>query len=510
MRETFVVVIGGGVTGTGVLRDLALRGIPAVLLEAGDLATGSSCRFHGLLHSGARYAVSDPDAARECAEENAILRKIAPFCIEETGGYFVLLPQDDPGYCADWVRACHQAGIFPQEVDRQSALTDEPLLNPEARRVFRVPDASVDGFLLAQSNATDAVIHGAQVRTYTKVTGILREGNRVTGVAARSLLTGDEEYWASEWVINAAGAWSAEVARMAGLSLELTPDKGSLLVFNHRLTSKVVNRCRYPADGDILVPHGPVSIFGTTSMAAGSPEDLEPDYWEVVQLMAKAREIIPSLDGARVLRAFAGVRPLLGGEGGEAAGPGRGLSRNFSVINHRQEDNVEGFISVFGGKLTTYRLMAQQAVDLLCSITGNKETCRTALLPLPRGESRAGDGCADPCAAMAVCECERASRGALEALDGAKIHTLDDLRRRLRLGMGPCQGMTCGFRAAGLLEATGTWTAERASRELAAFIQNRWKGSRHTLWGHQVRQFELTRGIYGGTFQLTGEEYHEV
>src|SRR4030042_6754123 len=96
--KTEVVVIGGGATGAGVLRDLALRGIEAILLEKGELTSGTSGRNHGLLHSGARYAVNDPDSARECISENRILKRIASPCLEETGGFFVALPQDPPGY----------------------------------------------------------------------------------------------------------------------------------------------------------------------------------------------------------------------------------------------------------------------------------------------------------------------------------------------------------------------------------------------------------------------------
>ena len=100
MLETTVVVIGGGATGIGTLRDLCMRGIPAILLEQGGLAHGTSSRFHGLLHSGGRYAVGDNESARECIEENMILRRIGRQCIEETEGFFALTPEDDPAYVA--------------------------------------------------------------------------------------------------------------------------------------------------------------------------------------------------------------------------------------------------------------------------------------------------------------------------------------------------------------------------------------------------------------------------
>src|SRR5258708_505476 len=106
MISTEVLVIGGGSTGLGVVRDAALRGFRAVLVEKGDLANGTTGRFHGLLHSGGRYVVKDPVSARECIAENRVLRRIAADCIEDTGGVFVATPWDDPAYGDEVARAC--------------------------------------------------------------------------------------------------------------------------------------------------------------------------------------------------------------------------------------------------------------------------------------------------------------------------------------------------------------------------------------------------------------------
>ena len=101
-----VLVIGGGATGAGVAWDAALRGFDVVLVDRGDLAEGTSGRFHGLLHSGGRYVVKDPVAAEECVAENAILRRVIPDCIEDTGGLFVTTPDDDPAYGDRFLEGC--------------------------------------------------------------------------------------------------------------------------------------------------------------------------------------------------------------------------------------------------------------------------------------------------------------------------------------------------------------------------------------------------------------------
>ena len=139
---TDVLVIGGGATGAGVLRDLALRGIRAVLVEKGDLTHGTTGRYHGLLHSGGRYVVKDPQSATECAEENEILRKIMPHCLEETGGFFVVTPADDESYAERFVKGCHDTRVPVNEISVGEMLRREPLLNPRISRVFEATRAS--------------------------------------------------------------------------------------------------------------------------------------------------------------------------------------------------------------------------------------------------------------------------------------------------------------------------------------------------------------------------------
>ena len=106
-----VIIIGGGITGAGTARDCSMRGLRTLLVERYDFTSGATGRNHGLLHSGARYAVTDRESATECIQENMILRKIAAHCVEETGGLFITLPEDDLSYQALFASACKAAGI---------------------------------------------------------------------------------------------------------------------------------------------------------------------------------------------------------------------------------------------------------------------------------------------------------------------------------------------------------------------------------------------------------------
>ncbi len=169
--ETEVVIIGGGATGTGIMRDCALRGIKCILIEKDDLASGTTGRNHGLLHSGARYAVTDPESAKECIIENRILKNIARHCVEDTQGLFISLPDDDLQFQQQFIGACQGADIDVEQLTPQQALRLEPNCNPQLIGAVKVPDGTIDPFRLASSNALDAIEHGAQLFNHTFVIG---------------------------------------------------------------------------------------------------------------------------------------------------------------------------------------------------------------------------------------------------------------------------------------------------------------------------------------------------
>ena len=157
-----VIIIGGGATGAGTARDCAMRGLKVLLVERHDFASGATGRNHGLLHSGARYAVTDHESAEECIKENMILRRIASHCVEENDGLFITLPEDDLAYQAKFVEACTAAGINAEVIDPALARSLEPSVNPELIGAVRVPDGSIDPFRLTTANIVDAKLHGAE------------------------------------------------------------------------------------------------------------------------------------------------------------------------------------------------------------------------------------------------------------------------------------------------------------------------------------------------------------
>ena len=511
-----VIIIGGGVTGTGTARDCALRGLRTLLVERHDLTAGATGRNHGLLHSGARYAVTDRESAAECIRENMILRSVAAHCVEPTGGLFITLPEDSLDYQKTFIEACTAAGIEAEAIDPKEALKMEPSVNPSLTGAVRVPDASVDPFRLTTANALDASLHGARVLSYTEVTDLVIEGDRVVGVKLWNKTHSKEMLVRGRMVVNAAGIWGASIAAKAGVSIRMFPAKGSLLIFGHRVNHMTINRCRKPANADILVPGDVVSVIGTTSTRVPFEEcdDIRVTSQEVDLLLTEGCKLAPRLEYTRVLRAYAGVRPLVASD--EDDGSGRNLSRGIVLLDHESRDSLRGFVSITGGKLTSYRLMAEMATDLVCKKLGVERPCMTALLPLPGSEDADGhfhtEGIARRAAegrhgrniakmdfsakSEVLCECEHVTRAEIEyAVKNLDVHNMIDLRRRTRIGMGTCQGTFCMKKVAGVLADT-LGCPEREPEFLKEYLIERWKGVVPVAWGDSLREMEYMRKRY--------------
>jgi glycerol-3-phosphate dehydrogenase len=510
--ETDVVVVGGGVTGVAVLRDLALRGVHAVLVERFDLGTGTSGRWHGLLHSGARYAVRDQESARECIEENTTLRRIAPHTIEDIGGLFVLLPGDDEAYAGQFVEGCRASGIPTEELSAAAAHRREPLLAPDVKLAFAVPDGGIDSWSLLRSMAADAEARGCKVLVRHPIVGVEKTDGRISAVRVHDAVAGQDRTIGCQWVVNAAGAWAGEVGRMAGVPLTMIAGKGVMVVMASRYVRGVVNACRKPADGDIIVPQHEVAILGTTSEQVPSPDDISVPPADVDRMIDMCAQMVPSIASGRVLRAFAGSRPLYKPEapaGAEEGGDTRAVSRTFTVLDHASRDGLDNMFSIVGGKLTTCRQMAEAVVDRLAERMGVTEPCRTATEVLP-GADHGTHRLAEPLARVErdmaygelICECELVTRAQVRDAVADGLTELEDLRRRLRLGYGPCQAAFCAWRAAGMLAEASP--AGDPVAGLERFLEERWRGQRSTIWGDQARQALLNHAVYRGIFDLQG------
>jgi len=368
-----VLIVGGGGTGGALAHDLTLRGLRVTLVERGEFTSGTTGRHHGLLHSGARYAVADQDSAIECIQENTILRRICPGSFEENDGLFVALTDEDMAYYDDFVRGCKGCGIPIQELTTDEALRLEPLLNPETRAAVRVPDATMDAMRMPMRFFATAKHHGARLFNYMEVLGLVTADGSIVGATVRDHVTGSEGEIRADVVVNATGPWSETIARMAGVDVPIVPSPGVMLAVRGRLCNMVLNRMHRSGDGDIIVPQRALSIVGTSSWTVDDPDDLDVPEDHVQRMWEEGARLVPAVAGAEFRAAWSAARPLIGSR---AADSGRELSRTFETIDHA-DDGVGGFVTLTGGKATTLRGMAELCGDVICRKIGIDRESRT-------------------------------------------------------------------------------------------------------------------------------------
>ena len=441
------MVLGGGVTGTAIARDLAIRGLEITLVERGRLTDGATGRMQGLLYSGARYADAGQPVATNCCDENRTLAEIADHCVEETGG--LLVPTDaDEATVESIVEACEDCDIPAEALTGEKARSMEPALDEGVEGAVRVPDATVDPFRLTVATAKSAIAFGTEIRTHTEVTDIHVEDGAVTAVTVER----DPEPTGRPHPEDSEGA-TADSTSPDGDDPDTVPDGGK--------------QVPGASGGPGAVPSGETDVPGmpgTTgeerpSRPTAETERLEPDYvvnatgaWadEVAGLAGfsfpmhrsrgamvvtedqpvgmpvslgatpgPVRTVVPhgqhavvgatndpvadpdDLDGDgddadRVLADLTGVVPALDDSRllrtfwGVRSGPprGDGEGRRFALVDHADRDGCWGMTTVVGGTLTIHRLVAERVADHVCGTFGISRECKTDELPLPGSEDQ--------------------------------------------------------------------------------------------------------------------------
>jgi len=388
--ESFdVLVVGGGVTGCGVALDAATRGLSVALVEKRDFAAGTSSRSTKLIHGGLRYLENfDIELVREALHERRYLvEKIAPHLVHPTPFLFPLKHKGwDRFYMGcglfvyDSLAGVHPAVPRHRHMTRHSCLEAVPALRSDGLSGgIRYYDAQVDDARFALVLARTAASFGGVCLPAMGVVDFLHEGERVCGVRAEDLESGQEIDIRAKVVINATGVWTTAMERLAGVSdpMIVRPSKGvHIVVPKDRIDSRYALILRTEKSVLFVLPWEDRWIIGTT--------DTDWDYGldhpaatrsDVEYLLNHANEVLRSPLGFEdVIAAYVGLRPLLGGTSEETAK----LSRKHAVRR-----SAPGFVSVAGGKYTTYRLMARDAVDMAAKDLGFAiDPSRTADIPL--------------------------------------------------------------------------------------------------------------------------------
>jgi glycerol-3-phosphate dehydrogenase len=391
--QTFdLIVIGGGITGAGVARDAALRGMSCLLLEKGDFASGVSSKSTRLIHGGLRYLANfEMDLVAESLRERAILRKQAPYLIHPMP---ILIPiyKEDPHGRAVMSLGIHLYDLLSHEKDIPHYFTSgtretigfEPRLNPEGligSALFYDHQITMPERLVIE-NVISAREAGATLLNYVRAEKIEEENTGIV-VTAKDTLTGATSTFRSRVLINAAGPWIDKVRLAGNLDRQkiIFPTKGI-----HLVLPKLSNQALFITSRDgrmfFIIPLEDYSLIGTTDTKYhGSLDDVHADEDEVDYLLAESRRILPKMNLTKesILYTYAGIRPLAFSGRNETK-----ISRKHRVIREGRNNRI---ITIAGGKLTTYRNMAKDAVDAARGVLGTGARCSTDKDPLPGGLS---------------------------------------------------------------------------------------------------------------------------
>ncbi len=541
-----VIVIGGGVNGTGVARDLALRGLKVSLFERNDIAFGASGNSSGMIHGGPRYLTADPDVTHSSCLDSGHIQRIAPHLLFRIP--FLMPVFHGDGLAGRLALTAYDA--FFSLYDRYQPLKHgkphvrlssddiarlEPGLVAHVRGGISFDEWGIDGARLCIANAVDAIERGAEVRVHTTVTEILRRDGRAYGVRFRDRVQGGVGQRTARLVVNATGAWAPITASLGGLAPEaarVRPGKGVHLFLDRRVTNYAIITSAVDGRQVFLLPWQNMSVLGTTDDDYyGDLDEVIANEDEVRYLFQAVESVFPSVRSARAIGTWGGVRPTLWGWGvNEDA-----LSREHEIVDHKAH-GADGLYSMIGGKLASYRLFSEEMADIVARRLGVAVAGRTHVTPLPGGEQRVDpmrlvlEGGMeavtakrleyrhgsrslhvlermqqDPREAAVVCPCEPVTEAEIRYVVQRELAAnVDDVSRRTRLGLGACGGMRCAARCGRIVAEMTGGSPDDGRRMALAFLDSAAKRRICALGPEQARQEALALGVLRAELGVNG------
>jgi glycerol-3-phosphate dehydrogenase len=392
-KETYdLIIAGGGIVGAGIARDAALRGLKTLILEKVDFAYGTTSRSSRLVHGGLRYLKRlDLGLVRQDLREREILLDIAPHLVHPLS-FVIPLTKGRPlqnlalpfGLLLYDLLFWHKTLPSHQRLTRRETLDLEPGLESKGLLSSYLYHDCQAPFVerLCLENVLSAAQHGATALNHAKVTGILRDGSSVSGIAVQDQISGETYQIRGRITVNATGHWVDSVRGMLG------KDTGAMVRRTkgiHLLTRKFSRNAVVLfafSDGRLffVTPWQDYSLIGTTDTDyTGDLDAVGAESSDVSYLLKEVRHIFPDVQSDDIFYTSAGLRALARSSSRRSSD----VSRSHKLVDHEREDGIGGFISVVGGKITAYRAVAEQTVDLVCQKLASKAPCITAEAPLP-------------------------------------------------------------------------------------------------------------------------------
>lgn len=516
-----VLVIGGGVVGTGIARDLAIRGLDVTLVERGPL-TGRR-QTERILYSGARFAQT-PALAKQMARERQTLESIADHYLDETWGLLLSLATDTDSAFQETLDAIESLSLPHKLLDGDAVEATESTLSADVEQGVKVPDAVVDTVELTLGLAESAREHDATIRTHTTVADIATDGGTIdtvtvehdpppkpdTGPAGptRAPNTGggpggrrqtpggtpgmpgatseetDEEMDGDdqgpqteeidpEYVVNAAGENLGDVAALAGIDVDLSFAGETMRVVDGVPVETVVTRVTQ--DGLATIAPGPRgTVLGPARTAIEGSDDTPVSLPAIEQHTERLSPAVPAVETATTVRTYGSVRPRH---------DSMDAVLDATLVDHGDRDDCWGMTSVVGGSLSTHRLVAERVADDVCAKFGIRRDCQTDEIPLPeRASPDDQQG-----SSLLLCDCCDVTQSDVQAAlddDLARTVDLEEVAVRTGATMSECQGRRCAHRVATeLYDEYGEEVVAEARDDLC---QSSWSDQRQALAGDEL------------------------
>jgi glycerol-3-phosphate dehydrogenase len=522
-----VVVVGGGVNGTGVARDAAMRGLSVALFERNDIAFGASGNSSGMIHGGVRYLTYDPEVTETSCRDSGHIQAIAPHLLFRIP-FLMPVPRSKKKLLT-FIDAFFEAYDRYQPLKRgkmHARLTAdevaqlEPGLRGDLHGAISFDEWGIDGSRLCAANAVDAHERGAQMFIGCTVESIERDvSGAVRGVRWRDRVTGQTGRLGTAVVVNATGAWAPITVSLGALDTRramVRPGKGIHVVYDRRLTNYAVMSQTIDGRTIFIEPWQNVSVIGTTDDDYyGDLDDVVATSEEVRYLVEGVARVFPGVRKGRIIGTYAGVRPTLY-EYGKLEDA---LSRDHAIVDHAAH-GADGLYSMIGGKLASYRLFAEEMVDVLARRFDLAHKCATHVTPLPGGDEpvdavvlgqelgidavaarrlayrhgsrahRIAERVARrPAEARVTCVCEPVIEAEVRhVIQHEFARSVADVSRRTRLGLGACGGMRCAARCGAIVaEELGAMPSE-GMRQALRFLHQQARTRVCALGPEQARQ----------------------
>lgn len=371
-----IVVLGGGIAGLSIARDLALRGFEITLIEKNTIGSGTTNKCAGMLHSGARYATKDKDVAKLCFQENMILRNIASFAVGKNDALFITLPKDSKEYQIEFEESCKEINIPVKFLSQKESLELEPFLNTNISGGYLAPDRVVDTYMLVNSYVL-ALNH---LKTnILENTEILNATVNLSGWNLSLKKSNSKKEIYTDYVINATGDSLSDTAKLFNINIDLIYIHGTMAIIDKKVSNRIISRCAPSAIGDVIVPLDDLSLIGSTWHELPHNIPITMNEKDKLDILNTGSKILSISKKWSIIDSFTGIRTHIKKN---TDSDDFNVKRDYAIVESNTI-GVSNFISVLPGKLTIARFVAEKVGDIVSKYLNSHTPSITAVTPLP-------------------------------------------------------------------------------------------------------------------------------